>query len=657
MDKGSISRIIQEEAANVGVPAELFQRVVFLGENPGDKDFIPPQKVSPVGARGVAQVMPKVWDNLIKQGKLPAGGDPFDVRTNLRAGALVLKEGLDLNKGNEAAAVAHYNGGTRAGRMVADGKLAPAEETRKYLERTGMNTSVRTTTKVDDTGFQARLQEHVAANAALMKQFTDAVSGQADQAEKIAQASISAGAAKATMATSGGEILIAQQEHKNSIADMFNAGPNTQDNQIIEAHRRRTEALGARDALRGKIKEESSVSFLDDPLRWVATQFTMPKLVEAHNAVNAEYNSTSQHISTLQADAARQQGITAAPVTNLLRTRAAAEAAEAKFTALKEASQAMGQSKSILAQGLLHQMSANNQQLGAWEASARMFMQTQQLGAEDKADTKLKPMLDPINAKRAAFGAREITAAEFRMMNSARRDYLTANGAMSTLGKDPGDSLMYLVNEGHWAKLTETAPHVQQLYVTLRKDPMHARLEAEAKMNPGFAKLDSTEQAADLATKLAAHHFKAATAENVGSNTLSDENPYKLRLKDTLLMPALRDNPFTKVLAEKLGTNPTATLQDSDLRLAIIGMAQGNPASIPALSKQLSEFYTKGINSQLDTSGALLVGYPKLPQYKVHTGSEIVNVSSPSQVENWLTKTLIAKSKTTFGQNGFGLFN
>jgi hypothetical protein len=675
MDKGSISRIIQEEAANVGVSPELFQRVVFLGENPTDKDFIPPKKVSPVGARGVSQVMPKVWDNFVKQGKLPAGSDPFDVRTNLRAGALVLKEGLDLNKGNEAAAVAHYNGGTRAGRLVADGKPAPAEETRKYLERTGMtssagptNVSTRSTTKVDPFGpgnMAGQLEEYLQANRGLVERFSAAVSGQADLSEKFADASINAGAAKAREIKASGEIEAQNNEYKNSVADLFNAGQNPVDNQVIAAHKRRTEAWAAKAQLAAKIKEESQVSFLDDPLRWVASQFTTPSLIEAHNAVNAEGNQASLQIATLHRDAAAQQAIAPAMVSGLLRERAAAAAAEAEYTALEKAMAARGQSRQIIAQGLLQQMAANGHELQAREAVTRMFMQSESMNADSKIDAKLKPSIDNINFKRVALGQKPMTVEEFKMMDSKRRSYLTENGLLNTYGTDPGDSFTYLTREGGWTKLAETAPHILKLYNDQRSSNEYKQEEAALRAaDPnGFSRLDTAEQAAAVFTKVASNQFQAASRSDKGTNTLSDGNPYKLELKNVLLMPELANNPFTKVLAEKLGADRSATLQDKDISLALIGMAQASPEKIPALAKQFSELYQIGITKQLDKTGALAVGYPKLQAYRL-AGTEAdsasakpVNAFSPAEIENWLMKTLVAKSKTTFGQNGFGLFN
>lgn len=38
-------------------------------------------------------------------------------------------------RGNPMAAIAHYNGGTAAGRAVMEGRQPPAQETRDYLRR------------------------------------------------------------------------------------------------------------------------------------------------------------------------------------------------------------------------------------------------------------------------------------------------------------------------------------------------------------------------------------------------------------------------------------------------------------------------------------------------------------------------------------------
>ena len=86
------------------IPSGLMQSIVVNGERSNSN------QVSPKGARTVFQVIPATRNALIKK----YGVDAYspDLKEQARAGALLVKEGLDRNKGNPAAAVAEYHGGT-----------------------------------------------------------------------------------------------------------------------------------------------------------------------------------------------------------------------------------------------------------------------------------------------------------------------------------------------------------------------------------------------------------------------------------------------------------------------------------------------------------------------------------------------------------------
>jgi len=86
------------------IPSGLMQSIVVNGERSNSN------QVSPAGARTVFQVIPATR-NALKQ---KYGVDAYspDLKEQARAGALLIKEGLDRNKQDPAAAVAEYHGGT-----------------------------------------------------------------------------------------------------------------------------------------------------------------------------------------------------------------------------------------------------------------------------------------------------------------------------------------------------------------------------------------------------------------------------------------------------------------------------------------------------------------------------------------------------------------
>lgn len=110
-------------AQREGIPPEALLAIKNVGEKSG------PTAVSPKGAKGVMQFMDDTWNSYGK-------GDARDPVASIDAGARFMKDLIKQYDGDVRAAIAHYNGGTKAGKAVHAGELAPALETRKYLART-----------------------------------------------------------------------------------------------------------------------------------------------------------------------------------------------------------------------------------------------------------------------------------------------------------------------------------------------------------------------------------------------------------------------------------------------------------------------------------------------------------------------------------------
>jgi hypothetical protein len=90
--------------------------------------------VSPKGARGRFQFMPTTAEAY--------GVDPNDPVSSARGAAQYLSDLTKQYDGSLKAAIAHYNGGTKAGQAVLNGQDPPAEETRNYLDKVTSNLSI-----------------------------------------------------------------------------------------------------------------------------------------------------------------------------------------------------------------------------------------------------------------------------------------------------------------------------------------------------------------------------------------------------------------------------------------------------------------------------------------------------------------------------------
>ena len=114
----SISQIVDEAAARFELPP-LWIHAVIAAESGGDAGA-----VSPKGAMGLMQLMPGTWRALSSQHQL--GGDPFDRRANVLAGAAYLRQLFD-QFGQDGFLAAYNAGPTRYVEARAGRRQLPAE--------------------------------------------------------------------------------------------------------------------------------------------------------------------------------------------------------------------------------------------------------------------------------------------------------------------------------------------------------------------------------------------------------------------------------------------------------------------------------------------------------------------------------------------------
>jgi len=119
--------IIAENAARVGIPVDLFRRLIAQESN------FNPNAVSPVGAGGLGQVMPDTARD-------PGYGVPplaaenlMDPAENIRFSADYFGAMMDKFEGDVPLALAAYNAGP--GAVMEYGGVPPFEETQNYIEK------------------------------------------------------------------------------------------------------------------------------------------------------------------------------------------------------------------------------------------------------------------------------------------------------------------------------------------------------------------------------------------------------------------------------------------------------------------------------------------------------------------------------------------
>lgn len=120
-DDRRLDSFANEVERRYGLPDDLILAVKNAGERSNS------DQVSRSGAKGVMQFMDatrKMYDH-----------DPKDPLASIDAAGRFFKDLLKQYDGDVKAAVAHYNGGTKAGKAVMKGMEPPSEETRSYWKR------------------------------------------------------------------------------------------------------------------------------------------------------------------------------------------------------------------------------------------------------------------------------------------------------------------------------------------------------------------------------------------------------------------------------------------------------------------------------------------------------------------------------------------
>jgi hypothetical protein len=111
--------LIAEFSSQYAVEAALVKAVI-RAESGFDS-----RAVSPRGARGLMQIMPRV-------ARKHGAANPEDPRQNIRAGVRLLRTLLDRFENDTVLALAAYNAGS--GAVERGGRVSPSRTTRRYVE-------------------------------------------------------------------------------------------------------------------------------------------------------------------------------------------------------------------------------------------------------------------------------------------------------------------------------------------------------------------------------------------------------------------------------------------------------------------------------------------------------------------------------------------
>ncbi len=116
----TVAPLVRDAAKRNGLPEDLVFGVIWV------ESRFNPRAVSPVGARGLMQLMPRTADYLAESIGWTGKHDAFDPEFNISAGAFYVAKLIDRFSGDVDLALAAYNAGpTKIRRWLADGGLPP----------------------------------------------------------------------------------------------------------------------------------------------------------------------------------------------------------------------------------------------------------------------------------------------------------------------------------------------------------------------------------------------------------------------------------------------------------------------------------------------------------------------------------------------------
>ncbi len=114
----AVADLVSENAKKNNIPEDLLFGIIWV------ESRFDPRAVSPVGARGLMQLMPKTAKYLADCIQWDGRKNPFDPEFNISAGSYYIARLIREFKGDENLALAAYNAGpTKVRRWLADGGL------------------------------------------------------------------------------------------------------------------------------------------------------------------------------------------------------------------------------------------------------------------------------------------------------------------------------------------------------------------------------------------------------------------------------------------------------------------------------------------------------------------------------------------------------
>lgn len=678
-----VYKMLEEAAASQQVPPELMKQLL-RAENFGGKEGtgdIRLDRVSPAGARGLMQLMPKTFEDLKKQGKLHAAADIDKLEDNVAASIALVKERMAKRGDNWAAIAADYNGGPRAGDAVIAGLQPPAEETRNYIKSfqgksvstpaakgtvsmattpepaagapSSRSSSISYTSKGFDPAEAAADYKHYAdVNNGLLDQLMSAVGARAGQFNQITRAVGQHAAGESAAIEAEGNQQIIKNENDRSIVTAFNTGHNA-DSLIIQERVAIEQLRRAMNTAQTEINTQDSVTILDDPLQWLRNQVELPAKKQAYNQMFIEHEQRMANVERDQAQTAAQQRFDVPSIVAEKRAEIAAKKVSIAAKAAVEAAQAQTQAAGDAIKLLEYRMSINKDDFQARRMIANQLAETFRWGegetAKNAQEKKYKEeVLDPINMRRKEYGLKEFKLGQFMLLSAAEKSDMMKDAMRPLVERNPGEALSWLIDSGAIYNLAETHPEKhrflgKQLSQPAVKDEEQKVRQELGPKAAGMSPMTIQSMALDRVVK----QQQELLVKTRNHDSLPADHWAAINWEDTAIQKATREHPIAADIREVSSTKGGKPVEFKDLAIAWSAKAVAEPKAIPTLAKNISEYIQKAQLDKWARTGAQL-GYPRPTEFVFNqlAGTKKTQAWTPAEVEHWLLTQVTAHNET-----------
>lgn len=633
LDNRSILDMLDQEAAAQGLPPEM-ARAIFGAENFKGGVIDPngsarTDLVSPKGATGLMQVMPATLRALQNQGRLPAELDMSKPDSQIKAGVAAAKEIYDRVGGDRTKLMAAYNGGNAALRAISEGKDAPTEETRRYLKNTGAKMDTTTTVDATDPSKRVRMSttsrdmsdvldeinRYEAMRADQLGLLSAAIGGSIKNFENIATEREKQADVLSQGERTQGDIDAARAERQGSIIDIMGMRTQEEDSRVVQNMRTIDAARDVQDTLRPQIDQMDSVGILDNPIEWLMNQFQLPQLKSKYNAAWSEEQQAKERIDSDQRQAAAQINLDVPNIVDNIKLRASL-AAEAKAAdARVQAEAARQQSGELVARRLMNQMQVEGMTESMRIQVMSKMADTYQLSVGDAAGNKqLEQDLAAVNFQRATLGLQPFSAADAKRTPGAQWSEMVRIAKSGKYGDKPGDALANL------SAMNASRNYAEIYSKTLSSiKPLLDTAEAEYNMELQKGTVKQKDRDAFIQNSLNKQFDDYQRMQDPREKRTTAKVPYYAIAPYEIMTTAeLKDNPFQQYVQEQYKVKPYAPPTEKDLNnqfKALILNAQADPAAIKRISKQYSDYYRIGSETQWANRSLGLIGIPKPKEY------------------------------------------